>query len=49
MMEVNEVQGVESSSITQGEYVVAYNGSSNPNSNQLLVKSLNSKSIRAGY
>jgi hypothetical protein len=49
MMEVNKAQGENAASQTFGDYREIYNGSQNPDTNQILVTRLNGHPIRAGY
>jgi hypothetical protein len=49
MMEVNKALGTNAASQTYGDYTEIYNGSENPDTNQILVTRRNGLPIRAGY
>lgn len=49
MMEVNAVEGEDAASLSLGEYKLVYDGSSNPETTSLLVKTLNGQPVRAGF
>jgi len=49
VLEMNKAIGSEASSATEGKFVVFYNGTSSPETTQILVKSINGEALKPGF